>query len=114
MSKVTVEVKGYQMRCGYCGVMKDYPAEFPNSMYAQCEDCWVKEFAKHRPYRFTLKDMTEYLVRLYWDAWVWIVVHSCLVRMWFIQHVVCRRKRKPALDAMMKDAFTLLEEDRDE
>lgn len=106
MAKVTVEVKGYQMRCGYCGVMKDYPSDFPNSIYAQCYNCWEEDIAKE-------SRVTNRLKRAYWDTWVWIVLRSYLVRMWFIQHVVGRRKRKPTLDAMMKDAFALLEERED-
>ena len=32
--------------CAYCGIVKPYPNDFPNSTYAQCNKCYEAECRK--------------------------------------------------------------------
>ena len=61
----------YKMVCAYCGVMRNYPEDFPNRLYAECRSCiyarskkkkmrkgWFKKakkkFVKKRVYRWEI------------------------------------------------------------
>lgn len=66
-----MNVESYQMVCAYCGVMRNYPEDFPNRLYAECRICiysrskkkkmrkgWFKKakkkFVKKRIYRWEI------------------------------------------------------------
>ena len=66
-----MNVESYKIVCAYCGVMRNYPEDFPNRLYAECRICiyarskkkkmrkgWFKKakskFVKKRVYRWTM------------------------------------------------------------